>query len=374
MDTYDGLNGLRHGFCSRAVSPATSKSNHPRQSLLDTNSITEDDSRSVPQTETGSISSPSWSYSLKFPPIPRFSTDLAPCAVYMWPDFRASFEMRDNPQRSPQQERIDSASLPGTRATIPRLRALTRRIEALSISPLTRLLNPLDSDSLLDTVSPSSPSAYDSDLPPRQGTYTHSPIMPSSPSQSPPAVFLATPPASSSQHSELPRSKTTGDISEPHSAATQLSSPMPTVVCAPSARPSNSSSNLNGKESREEFIKKLDALMDKDLYNSKIFRCAQMSVKDCSKQCGYWGSIQLVRRHIASVHLGVKDFECEFCGKRFFQKTAMQTHHNKHTGEKPHKCRDQGCSLEFKDPARLHKHRVKDHKLSNISGPLLDAH
>ncbi|KDN50006.1 hypothetical protein RSAG8_01342, partial [Rhizoctonia solani AG-8 WAC10335] len=51
---------------------------------------------------------------------------------------------------------------------------------------------------------------------------------------------------------------------------------------------------------------------------------------------------------------------CQYCGKSFSQRTALNTHINIHTGERPHKCR-KGCSQRFSDPSSRTRHEKELH-------------
>ena len=64
-------------------------------------------------------------------------------------------------------------------------------------------------------------------------------------------------------------------------------------------------------------------------------------------------------RHINSVHLEIKDFQCPECFKRLSSKSSLKEHKNSHLRIKDLKCRVEGCNLTFGRSALLSMH----HKL-----------
>ncbi|KAJ3852204.1 hypothetical protein EV368DRAFT_65111 [Lentinula lateritia] len=94
------------------------------------------------------------------------------------------------------------------------------------------------------------------------------------------------------------------------------------------------------------------------------------------KTCEYLAKKQLVKRHVETKHMKLKD--------RFPQKTSMNVHvASKHTRNKPYKCPFDGCQQGYNDPARLHRHKINVHnyvpkvtirckKRSKVSSPSSD--
>ena len=82
--------------------------------------------------------------------------------------------------------------------------------------------------------------------------------------------------------------------------------------------------------------------------------------KDDGDICNYMGKKQLAKRHVESVHLGLKPHVCEYCSKPFPQKTSLDIHvRSVHTQERSVKC--PFCPAAFSDPARRHKHVQQEH-------------
>ena len=54
-------------------------------------------------------------------------------------------------------------------------------------------------------------------------------------------------------------------------------------------------------------------------------------------------------------HLGIKNFGCEYCDKKFVQKGALITHRRIHTGEKPYSC--SYCNRSFAAHSGLLQHK-----------------
>ncbi|THH13634.1 hypothetical protein EW146_g6610 [Bondarzewia mesenterica] len=59
--------------------------------------------------------------------------------------------------------------------------------------------------------------------------------------------------------------------------------------------------------------------------------------------------------------MGMKRHKCDVCGKKFSQYTALKTHKNTHTGNKPYKCGLAGCKASFGDPSSCTRHRKETH-------------
>ncbi|KAH9900002.1 hypothetical protein C8Q73DRAFT_681644 [Cubamyces lactineus] len=97
----------------------------------------------------------------------------------------------------------------------------------------------------------------------------------------------------------------------------------------------------------------------KDPENADL-RCTwKTNTKDRIVECIYEAKKHLIKRHIESKHLQIRQCVCKICEKAFSQKSNLQTHLNTHTGERPHKCHY--CEERFQDPARRHRHMLRLH-------------
>lgn len=70
----------------------------------------------------------------------------------------------------------------------------------------------------------------------------------------------------------------------------------------------------------------------------------------------YCSSFNL-KRHIEIVHLGIKKFRCNLCGKFMSSKQNLIDHEHIHTGAKPYVCEVQGCGHPFRQLSQYYLHR-----------------
>lgn len=71
----------------------------------------------------------------------------------------------------------------------------------------------------------------------------------------------------------------------------------------------------------------------------------------CGKQFGHSSGLSYHLRH---VHEGIKEHECDICGRKFALRAAREDHRRIHTGERPYVCRT--CGKTFKAKASLYIH------------------
>lgn len=80
----------------------------------------------------------------------------------------------------------------------------------------------------------------------------------------------------------------------------------------------------------------------------------QKKIYPCSQCDRTFSRAENVHLHIRSVHLGVRSFICEECGKAWATKQQLQKHQLMHTDARPFKCSH--CAKCFKDSTSLKKH------------------
>jgi len=68
-----------------------------------------------------------------------------------------------------------------------------------------------------------------------------------------------------------------------------------------------------------------------------------------------------LQRHINTQHLNMRDFQCNYCPKRFPSKQNWTEHMYIHTNEKPYYCKFEGCGKHFRQSSQLAVHH-KIHK------------
>ena len=89
------------------------------------------------------------------------------------------------------------------------------------------------------------------------------------------------------------------------------------------------------------------------------------------RECGneYFSKYNL-RRHVESVHLKLKKFECGICKKVFSSKQNLKEHYFLHKGIQPFKCLT--CNLSFRQASLLSLHK-RVHKSQGVEPVLSKA-
>lgn len=98
--------------------------------------------------------------------------------------------------------------------------------------------------------------------------------------------------------------------------------------------------------------------------------------KDLCSQCGKCFSsgrkldLHLMRAdHQTSNTVNVKNFQCDYCSKRFAQRSSLLDHESIHTGERRHEC---FCGKRFASRTNLYTHRFTHKKEKRLQCHLCD--
>ena len=79
----------------------------------------------------------------------------------------------------------------------------------------------------------------------------------------------------------------------------------------------------------------------------------------------------ILKRHIQAFHNSEKRFQCRTCGKCLASRQNLKEHSYIHTGEKPYKFQEPGCSAAFRQGTHLSAHKKIEH--SQSSNPTFDC-
>ena len=119
------------------------------------------------------------------------------------------------------------------------------------------------------------------------------------------------------------------------------------------------------KESSVMFVNKVFFIqvnwhrIKKSVHENRNHKC-----KSCENTFSYSG---VMKRHINSVHNGLKDHKYDSCGKEFSQARDLKRHINSvHNGQKDHKCNSCEKSFSQAGTLKIHINAVhKDHKYAS---------
>ena len=108
---------------------------------------------------------------------------------------------------------------------------------------------------------------------------------------------------------------------------------------------------------RNKFQESHDEDAEKMLENNKEFTNpdAGIQMKNCLACNKSFSSTSILKKHIHTIHEGLKDYKCEYCGETFNHRTALSKHrHIFHENQKDYKC--ESCGKSF-----FQAHRLKTH-------------
>jgi hypothetical protein len=76
-----------------------------------------------------------------------------------------------------------------------------------------------------------------------------------------------------------------------------------------------------------------------------------------------------LKRHYLG-HLGIKQYECPHCSKRFSLPQYLEEHIYTHTGDKPFVCQHPGCEKRFRQAGKLSIHK-KMHSMPSFKDRMI---
>lgn len=97
----------------------------------------------------------------------------------------------------------------------------------------------------------------------------------------------------------------------------------------------------------------------------RIEKCARKDGKllyKCSRCKTVFQKRSSTEAHIASVHMDVKRYTCNVCGRGFHRSRDMEEHTRTHTGERPFGCPMEGCDYTSSWCTTVYRHVRRHHK------------
>lgn len=132
----------------------------------------------------------------------------------------------------------------------------------------------------------------------------------------------------------------------------QESHQSPPAVCQDSPGPSVLLQPDNNIDSTDSFFGHSHVWQESKVkkYHCRFPGCDKEFVRSCSRSI-----------HETSVHLNIKEYQCEVCRKEFSRKDDFLRHAYTHSGVKPYLCL--ACDRSFSQCSNVHTHIRRRHKV-----------